>query len=341
MCFPLIVITGPTAVGKTDLSVKLALKLGAEIISADSRQVYLGMDIGTAKPSVEARHLVPHHLIDVVKPDEEFTVADFKAMAEARIDRLHSGMRMAEGGRENPKSAICNPKWIKPPLLVGGTFLYIRSIIDGLFPGPSASPEIRRRLTQETDQFGPQYLSEKLKEVDPTTAAKLDPADLRRITRALEVYYLTGQPISHLQTQKTTKQNYSVLMIALLRERDELFARLQVRIEQMIQKGLVEEVQRLLDQGFGPELRSMEGLGYREIIGYLKGEYGLSEAKAIILKRTKRLARYQLGWIRNDKRYHLFHPDQEEEIFNQIEHFLGRVECGQVSSLHSPLSTLS
>ncbi|MDI6794440.1 MAG: tRNA (adenosine(37)-N6)-dimethylallyltransferase MiaA [bacterium] len=361
MQLPLIVITGPTAVGKTDLSVKLALNLGAEIISADSRQVYWGMDIGTAKPSVETRRLVPHHLIDVVKPDEEFTVADFKALAEVKIDQLHFGLRIADFGFSGdghrfghssteetwflnghngqdddqgrfsiPQSAIRNPQSVRIPLLVGGTFLYIRSIVDGLFPGPSASPEVRRELTKEAERLGPDHLFEKLKEIDPIAAAKLNPGDLRRVTRAIEVYYLTGQPISYLQAQKTTRKNYSVLMIALLREREELFTRIRERIEQMVQTGLVDEVQQLLDQGFDPGLRSMEGLGYREIVGYLKGEYDLSEARAIILKRTKRLARYQLGWIRKDNRYHLFHPDQEDEILAQIERFLTDVPEGSL-----------
>jgi len=277
---PVWVLVGPTAVGKSRLALQLAPELGAEIISADSHQIYRYMDIGTVKPTLQERKNVPHHMIDVVDPDEEFTVADFKKMVEELIVSLW--------------------KKGKVPFLVGGSGLYIRALIDGLFPGPGKDPVLRAKLKEEAEREGVLSLHRKLQSVDPEAAIRIHPQDMVRTIRALEVYYLTGRPISYWQEEsQKEKPPYRVIIAGLNCERKTLYRMINQRVEKMIGSGLVEEVKNLLPR-YPEDLPSLQSLGYREIIGYLKGNYSLAEAVALIKRNTRRYAKRQLTWFRKD-----------------------------------------
>ncbi len=279
----LLAIVGPTGVGKSDFGVELALRYDGEVISADSMQVYRGMDIGTAKLSPEEMRGVPHHLVDVVDPDQEFSVAEYQKYAEAAIDAI-----LARG---------CLP------VVVGGTGLYIRTLLeDMLFPDPGADWELRRELQQEAARHGNQYLHRRLAGVDPEAAAKLHPNDLRRVIRALEVYTRTGTPISALQAASRNKPpRYDLLIIGLTCDRQELYRRIDLRVDRMIAAGLVDEVRALLER-YPPGLTAMQALGYKEIQGYLAGRYTFDEAIEILKRETRRYAKRQYTWFRRDKR---------------------------------------
>ncbi|MEK7814150.1 MAG: tRNA (adenosine(37)-N6)-dimethylallyltransferase MiaA, partial [Candidatus Desantisbacteria bacterium] len=224
---PLVVIAGPTGIGKTDAAHLLAAEMNGEIISADSRQIYRYLDIGTAKPSLEFRGQIPYHMIDIVDPNEDFSVADFKQQAEMIIDQIH----------------LCG----KLPFLVGGTGLYIKSIVSGLFPSPAPLPLFRQQLREEASRFGINHLYQRLIEVDPETASRISGNDLRRIIRALEVYHQTGKPISFLQRSATITKDYSFIMICLNQDRQQLYARIEQRVDRMLEMGWVEEVRGLLE----------------------------------------------------------------------------------------------
>ena len=288
---PLLILLGPTAVGKTELSIRLAKELDTEIISADSRQVYKFMDIGTAKPSKEERKEVRHHLIDIVLPDVKFSVADYKREAEKVILELHD-----QG---------------KIPFLVGGSGLYIRSVVDGLFQSPDPDYDFRRKMEEYVSEKGNLYLHEKLKSVDKETADRLHMNDIFRIIRALEVFEKTGLPISKLQKEKTENLDYNVIMIGLSRQRSELYALIEKRIDRMIESGLVKEVENLLKQDYKKDLISMQGLGYKEIIGFLEKEYLFERAVYLLKRDTRRFAKRQMTWFGKDKRINWFDlPDK-------------------------------
>ncbi|MBI3327474.1 MAG: tRNA (adenosine(37)-N6)-dimethylallyltransferase MiaA [Nitrospinae bacterium] len=279
MVRPILVILGPTAVGKTDLSLALAHDLDAEIVGADSRQLYRFLDIGTAKPSVAQRQAVPHHLIDVVNPDEPLNAAMFSRMAWACIRAIE-----ARGKR---------------PLVVGGSGLYIRALTDGLFTGPSADRDLRASLEAEANLGGIHILHDRLAQVDPQSARRIHPHDRVRIIRALEVYTLTGTPISEWQRQWHPPQRpQPFVLIGLQRDRHDLRARIAARTQAIIRKGLVTEVRWLLAEGFSPGLPPLRSVGYAEIIAYLAGEYSLTEAQALIARNTWHLAKRQMTWFR-------------------------------------------
>lgn len=299
---PLIVIAGPTGVGKTELVHWLAQKLNGEIISADSRQVYRYMDIGTAKPNKSLQNELLYHLIDVVNPDEDFTVADFKEKTEEIIEQVHH--------RE------------KLPFLVGGTGLYIKAITQGLFPSPSPSPAIRQELQIQAREFGSRYLYDKLCQVDKEKAKKLNPNDTRRIIRSLEVFYQTGTPISQLQKHKTQRKDYNLMMICLNKDRDKLYRQINERVDKMVKEGLVDEVKSLLKMGYNENLISMEAVGYKQIISYLGGNYDLDEAIEIIKKETRNFAKRQLTWFRAEKRFTWFDPEDKDRIYEFIKYEL-------------------
>lgn len=279
----LLCILGPTAVGKTELAIELAKRLDGEIISADSRQVYKLMDIGTAKPTPQQRKLIPHHLIDCVYPDQPFSAAEFVRLAEEAISDIR--------------------RRGKVPLLVGGTGLYFRALVDGLFEGPGADEELRRRLREEARLFGPQHLHAKLMQVDPEAALRIHPNDLVRVIRSLEVYEKTGRSISQLQRQwRSDRPKHPFIAFCLSRERGELYSRIEERVDRMMEMGFLEEVRMLLDMGYGRDLPSMQAFGYRELAAHLCGEIGLEEAVRGIKRRTRRFARRQIIWFRGDKR---------------------------------------
>ncbi|NMB01669.1 MAG: tRNA (adenosine(37)-N6)-dimethylallyltransferase MiaA [Firmicutes bacterium] len=295
-----LVIIGPTAVGKTELSLEIAEHFGAEIISADSMQVYRGMDIGTAKPSQAERQRVVHHLLDVVNPDETFNVADYIGLAEQVLQDLQR------------KATV--------PIVAGGTGLYVDALLDGfLFPDTSADPEIRQEL-EEVAKQDPTSLHIELQKVDPISAKRLHPNDLRRIIRALEVYRRTGEPISELQKKKqATERPYNPLYIGLTRDRSEIYQRVNERVDQMIKEGLVAEVEGLL-QKYPEQPTALQALGYKEIALYLRGELTLPEAVELLKRDTRRYAKRQLSWFKRNQRIHWLNRSElsSEGIKEQI-----------------------
>lgn len=306
---PLVVLAGPTAVGKTKLAVELALRLGAEIISADSMQVYRYMDIGTAKPTPEEKKLVPHHLIDVVTPDQPFTVADYQQLF-LKIKKQFEERKVL-------------------PLLTGGTGLYIRAVTRGFaFPEGPGDPQLRSRLNEEATRLGKEEMHRKLQAVDPVSAVKIHPNDLKRVLRALEVYFLTGTPISQQQKAGAFTLPGETIYIAVTREREELYRRIEKRVDQMLAQGLLEEVRNLLKKGYSPELQSMQGLGYKELIPVVKGESGLEEAVRLLKKRTRNYAKRQLTWLRKEpvEKWFLLSSGQEEKSLSEIlAHIEGKI----------------
>ncbi|MGQ9677286.1 MAG: tRNA (adenosine(37)-N6)-dimethylallyltransferase MiaA [Chloroflexota bacterium] len=301
---PLIAIVGPTAVGKSDLALHLALTLGGEIVSADSRQVYRYLDIGTAKPTPEERARVPHHLIDVVDPNERYTLAQYQADAYRAIDGII--------GRGHI------------PFLVGGTGLYVRAVVEGLrIPRVAPNARLRAELERRAVDEGPEALYQELQRVDPEAAAQIDWRNVRRIIRAIEVYRATGHRISELRESQAPP--YEVLMIGLTIERSELYRRIDQRVDRMIAAGLVDEVQRLVDMGYGFDTPAMSGLGYRQIGAYLRGEVSLPEAVEAIKNETHRFARQQYTWFRLDDpriRWYEARPGVEIDVERFVEAWL-------------------
>lgn len=278
----LVGIVGPTATGKTAVGIELAKMLDGEIISADSMAVYKSMDIGTAKPTPREQAQVPFHLINVVCPDEEFSVAEFKRLAEETIeDILRRGKR---------------------PILVGGTGLYMRALTGGLnIPAVPPDWELRERLNTEAAEFGGERLLERLREVDPVTAARLHPKDIKRIIRALEVHAHTGLPISHFHAVAGREAaKYDVRLFGLTMSRPTLYKRIDDRVDELIRSGLVDEVRGLLAKSYTLDMTSMRGLGYKEIVGYLLGNYDLETAVSILKRDTRRFAKRQYTWFRAD-----------------------------------------
>lgn len=280
---PILVIVGPTAVGKTGLAIRVAKQVDGEIISADSMQVYKGLDIGTAKPTEAERQGVPHHLLDVVAVDQEFSVADYQLMVEDIL------MDLAKRG--------------KTPILTGGTGLYIRAVLEGfVFDSQGKDDDLRARLQEVAESQGNIALHRRLAVVDPDTAKRLHPNDRRRVIRALEIYHTTGQPLSqHLDAQKQLEPRYQAVKFGLARNRPRLYQRIDARVDQMIEAGLLDEVKNLLEQGLAEGATAMQALGYKELVGYLRGEYDLAEAIRLLKRDTRRYAKRQLTWFRRDE----------------------------------------
>ncbi len=296
-------IVGPTASGKSARALELAGHFGAEIINADSMQVYRYMDIGTAKPSVEERQLVRHYLIDILYPDEEFSAALFREEAQRIIADVEARGRKA--------------------MVAGGTGLYIKALTSGLIKGGEVDPVIRSRLQSEAQSGGREQLYERLQEVDPPTAARLHPHDTYRIIRALEVYERTGRPISTLRGRHRFKEGpYRVLKIGLQMERDELYRRIDARVDEMMKQGLKEEVERILEMGYTPSLRAMQSLGYKQMAAHVGGEYDLAEATRLIKRDTRRYAKRQITWFKADQEIHwVAFPRDWESVMKTITEF--------------------
>jgi tRNA dimethylallyltransferase len=274
----LVVIVGPTGAGKTRLALALAEKVGGEVISADSQQVYIGMDIGTGKASADERARVPHHLLDVVQPDQEMTAARFIELADRAIEEA-----TARG---------------KHVIVCGGTGLYVRALLLGLFEGPPASPEVRAELSA----LGIDALHEELSRVDPTAAAKIDRHDAKRMIRALEVFRLTGEPMSAHQARhdhKAMPSRYPVRMVGLAPEREALYAAIDARVDAMLAAGLEAEVGALRERGFRPPLRSQQAIGYAELHDVQDGVVDRTRAVELIKRNSRHYARRQLSWYRS------------------------------------------
>ncbi len=302
---PLIVILGPTAVGKTELSIRLAERLGGEIISADSRLLYRGMDIGTAKPAPQERARVPHHLIDVADPDETWSLALFQRAARRAIADIQARGRL--------------------PFLVGGTGQYLRAVYQGWEPpAQRPNPALRAALEAWGREISPQGLHARLARLDPAAAARIEPRNLRRTVRALEVIFLTGRLFS--AQSRRAEPPYRTLLIGLTRPRAELYARVDARIRAMLEAGLVEEVRSLLARGYSPDLPSMSAIGYKQVAAFLQGECTLEEAVAQIKRLTRRFVRRQANWFKaDDPDIHWFRAGETplETIEAEIRAFCG------------------
>lgn len=278
---PVVVLVGPTAVGKSALAVALAQQLQTEVLAADSRQVYRGMDIATDKPTREEQAGVPHRLIDLAEPDEAFNAGRYRQAAEQEIARLH-----AEG---------------KLPLVVGGTGLWVRALLGGLCEGPQSDPALRDKLAAEAERVGAEEMHRRLAAVDSLSAARIHPNDRVKVLRALEVHAQTGQTQSTLHEQHAfAARPYTALLIGLRRERDDLYARIEQRIDRMMARGLVEETRGLLARGLSRQLGSMKGLGYKQIAGYLAGDYDEAEAVRLLKRDTRHFAKRQFTWFRKE-----------------------------------------
>ncbi|MGQ9687385.1 MAG: tRNA (adenosine(37)-N6)-dimethylallyltransferase MiaA [Desulfobaccales bacterium] len=292
------VLVGPTAVGKTALALNLAEALGAEIINADSMQVYRYFAIGTAKPTAAERLRVRHHLMDVAEPDEPYDAARYAREGRAVIGELHRrGIR---------------------PLVVGGTGLYIKALLGGLFHQGAAVSEVRRRLARELAEQGLPALWARLVRLDPPTARRLAPGDTCRILRALEVVEATGSPLSAFHAAHRFQDcPYQTVKIGLNLPREELYRRIEARVEVMLAQGWLEEVQGLLSR-YPPEIKPLKALGYRHLVAVLEGRLSMEEAVEQIKKETRRYAKRQLTWFKADPEIRWFHPDQAEEIFSAL-----------------------
>jgi len=300
----LVIVLGPTAVGKSRVAVDLSLRFGGEVVSGDSIQVYRGFDIGTDKPTVEARRGVPHHLIDIVGPEVQFTAADFvrEALAAARGIAARGGL----------------------PIVAGGTGLYIKALCDGLFPGPGRDPALRAALEAEAREKGLETLFRRLEAVDPEYAHKIRGRDRIRIIRALEVHAATGRPISeHFRATESPVKGRTVVRLGLRLEKDELYRRIDARVDRMFERGLIEEVRGLLARGVPETAPPFRALGYSHVLRYLKGGIGRDEAAALTKTDTRHYAKRQMTWFRKMAGIVWFSPDDgpalEEHVQNQLQ----------------------
>lgn len=280
---PLVILSGPTACGKTALSIALAKMIDAEIISADSMQVYKGFDIGTAKTTKEEMQGIPHYLIDEMEPDEECNVFEFQIRAKKYIEDIHNRGKI--------------------PMVVGGTGFYIQSVLYDIdFSAEPADKTYRHELEQMAKEKGSTYLHDRLKEIDPDAAFAIHPNNQKRVIRALEYFHETGDKISdHNRIQMQKESPYAFAYFVLNRPRTLLYERINQRVDLMIKNGLVEEVSHLLDKGYSEDLLSMQGLGYKEIVPYVKGECSLEEAADLLKKNTRHFAKRQITWFKREK----------------------------------------
>ncbi|MBE3582989.1 MAG: tRNA (adenosine(37)-N6)-dimethylallyltransferase MiaA [Limnochordaceae bacterium] len=347
-----LVLVGPTAVGKTEVALRLAERLQAEIVSADSMQVYRGMDIGTAKPTPAERQLVPHHLIDLVDPGVPFSVAQYVQLADQALAQIQTRGRLA--------------------ILTGGTAFYVQAVIDGLPAGATAppNPELRRQLLLEAECLGTEALHQRLAQVDPESAARLHPHDRRRIIRALEIYLQTGRPRScegaatwardvdasapasdsALSQGRSTRPatpatsgRYNACWFGLTRPRRSLYERIAQRVHLQLEAGLVDEVRRLLQQGWDPDATSQQALGYKEMVAYLRGRLTLAEATELLIRSTRHYAKRQLSWWRRDSRIRWLDLDRwsvDQAVAWISRAFLAEAAPGvDLASLISPVPT--
>ena len=298
----IIIICGPTGVGKSAAAVALAKRFGGEIVSADSQSVWQGFDIGTAKPSAAERLAVSHQLIDVAGPSEKFDAARFVKLADAAIEGVAA------------RGAV--------PLVVGGTGMYLRMLVHGICEAPPRDARVRRIIEKEVEERGVRELHEELRLIDPESALKISPGDTSRIVRALEIFRVTGAPASAVRGRHAFGGlRYDALKIGLEVERAELYRRIEERVDRMMEQGLVEEVRLLLER-YDPSVQPFAAVGYKEIVAHLKGEYGLEDAVKLVKQHTRNLAKRQLTWFRADPDIRWFDPGDMDSIADLVKEFL-------------------
>jgi tRNA dimethylallyltransferase len=296
----ILILVGPTGVGKTDLSLGIAEKFQAEIISMDSMQIYRHMDIGTAKPTLAERCRVPHHLVDYVEPDEIYHVSRFVKDARQAIEEISSRGLL--------------------PMLVGGTGLYMRGLLEGVFALPVIPGEVREKVRHDLQRLGNAEMFQELSVCDPESAARIHPNDSQRLARGVEIFRATGIPWSqHLRRQDTEAHGYEVVKVGLQRERRQLYERINSRVDIMIEQGLLAEVENLLAMGFGPELGPMQSIGYRHMVQYIVGAWPWQEAVSLLARDSRRYAKRQFTWFGRDQDIEWFHPDQWQKIVRHLE----------------------
>ncbi|MEZ0324102.1 MAG: tRNA (adenosine(37)-N6)-dimethylallyltransferase MiaA [Hydrogenothermaceae bacterium] len=302
----MIVIAGATATGKTEIGIKLAKEIGGEVISADSMMVYKYMDIGTAKPSIEEREDIPHHLIDLVLPSENFSVKDY----------IHHFDKAVKDITDRGKI----------PIVVGGSWLYIQTALYGIAEAPEGDWQLREKLYREDNQ----KLYSQLLKIDPEYAKKIHPNDKKRVIRALEVFYISGKSFSHfINIHRFQKPRYNFTGFILIRDRDEIMDRIEKRVEKMFKLGLVEEVKKLLDMGFKDALTSMQAIGYKEVIPYFENKISLEDSKNSIIKNTKEFAKRQIRTFRNKTNFKELKVEKEELIIKEIIKEVSQDECSR------------
>ncbi len=299
----IVVLAGPTGIGKTSLSLEIAERFNGAIVGADSMQVFRHMDIGSAKPEHSEQQQAPHYMIDVADPDEPFDAAAYARMARAGIDQILDQGRL--------------------PVVVGGTGFYIKALLHGLFPAKPADAAVRDRLHKEAAEKGIHWLYDRLRQADPAAAERIHPNDTYRVIRALEVCELTGRPMSAYQAAHGfSEQPFAPLKFCLYMEREALYERINRRVAAMVAAGLLEEVKSLLERGYSPDLKPMQSLGYRHMLDYLSARLDWPEAVDQLKKDTRRYAKRQLTWFRKDPEMIWKTPDEKLSIFERIAQFI-------------------
>lgn len=289
----IIALVGPTASGKTLISLILSQLLKGEVVSADSRQVYRYMDIGTAKPSKDDRARIPHHCIDIRLPSDDFSAGEYGMLAQGAIREVLGRGRL--------------------PLLVGGSGLYVRAAVDGLFEGPERDPEVRLQLEDRLARRGIEDLMTELRRVDPETASKVDPTKPRRVVRALEVFQVSGVPLSAHHHEQRPIEDYRTVQVGLLWSREELNRRIDQRVDEMMEQGLYEEVKALKAKGFDTACNALNTVGYKELFDVLNGERDFTTVQELIKQNTRRYAKRQMTWFRADGRIHWVEASEAKE----------------------------
>lgn len=296
-----IVIVGPTCSGKTKVGISLAEKLHTEIISADSRQIYKYLNIGSAKPSKEELLRIKHHFIDFLELDENYNVSKFES----------DSLRVVESLLDNRKI----------PVVVGGSGLYIKALVDGIFDSVESDSEYREKLHEQREKFGNEYIFEELKKIDPESSSRMLPQNWKRVMRALEVFHLTGQPISKHQTDYKRQIDVKFILFGLNWNRAKLYTNIEHRVDEMIEKGLVDEVNNILDRGYSKDINALNTVGYKEIISFLENEITLEYAIELIKRNTRRYAKRQMTWFRKTDGINWIECDantHQEEIISTI-----------------------